>query len=70
MAPKVSSKMQERRMKLAWHIWRHNDLVAHSVLFWDPKHSYRSPGRPKKTYFDTLCDDTGLRDAAEMQRLI
>ena len=68
--PKVSSKIQERRMSLAGHIWRHDDLVAHSVLFWDPKHGHRSRGRPKKTYFDTLCDDTGLRDAAEMQRLM
>ena len=55
---------------LAGHIWRHDDIVAHSDLLWDRKHGHRSRRSPKKTYFDTLCDDTGLTDVAEMQRLM
>ena len=68
--PKVTSKIRERRMKLAGHIWRHNDLVAHEVLFWEPKHGQRSRGRPTKSYVDILRQDTGLTDVEDIKRLM
>ena len=59
--PRVTSKIQERRMKLAGHIQRHSDLIAHHVLLWDPKHGYRGRGRPKLTFLDIIRRDTDLR---------
>ena len=34
----VSTKIQQRRMRLAGHIHRHNELVGHELLLWEPKH--------------------------------
>ena len=68
--PKITSKIRERRMKLAGHIWRHDDLAAHKVLFWDPKHGQRSRGRPRKSYVDILLHDTGLGETVDIQRLM
>ena len=39
--PRVSSKIQARRMRLAGHIQRHDDLAAHQLLLWEPSHGTR-----------------------------
>ena len=59
--PRVSTKIQERRMKLAGHIQRHEDLTANQVLLWKPSHGKRSRGRPKLNYVDLLLNDTNLQ---------
>ena len=59
--PRVSTKIQERRMKLAGHIQRHEDLTASLVLLWKPSHGKRSRGRPKLNYVDLLLNDTNLK---------
>ena len=68
--PRVTSKIQERRMKLAGHIQRHSDLIAHHVLLWEPKHGYRGRGRPKITFLDNIRRDTDLTDTGEIKRLM
>ena len=52
--PRVSTKIQERRMKLAGHIQRHEELTANQVLLWKPSHGKCSRGRPKLNYVDQL----------------
>ena len=47
--PRVTEKIRDRRMRLAGHIHRHEDPVAHGVLFWDPQHGSRGRGRPQHT---------------------
>ena len=59
--PRVSTKIQERRMKLAGHVQRHEDLTANQVLLWKPSHGKRSRGRPKLNYVDLLLNDTNLQ---------
>ncbi|MCP4493068.1 MAG: hypothetical protein GY820_38085 [Gammaproteobacteria bacterium] len=68
--PRVTDRIQERRMRLAGHISRHEDLVAHQLLFWDPKHGHRGPGRPHLTYIDMLKRDTNLDEVAEIESLM
>ena len=68
--PRVSSKIQARRMRLAGHIQRHDDLVAHDLLLWEPSHGYRGRGRPPLTFVDTLRKDTGLVNTEEIRRLM
>ncbi len=67
---RASAKIQERRLRLAGHIQRHDDLLAHELLFWDPHHGHRRPGRPHLTYVDVLKKDTGLVSVAEIQSLM
>ena len=41
--PKVTSKIRERRMRLAGHTWRHEDLAGHKDLFRDPAVQMETP---------------------------
>ena len=56
---RVSTRIQQRRMRLAGHIHRHNELVGHELLLWEPKHGHSGRGK-KLTYVDTLRKDTEL----------
>ena len=67
---KPSVKIAERRLKLAGHLARHDDLLANQVLFWSPQHGYRGRGRPHLTYLDMLQRDTGLYDSQEIKNLM
>ena len=55
---RVSTKIQQRRMRLAGHI--HNELVGHELLLWEPKHGHSGRGKKRLTYVDTLRKDTEL----------
>ncbi len=68
--PKPSVQIAVRRMRLAGHIARHDDLLANQVLFWEPQHGYRGPGRPHLTYMDMLKRDTKLPCSREIQNVI
>ncbi|MCP4494507.1 MAG: reverse transcriptase family protein, partial [Gammaproteobacteria bacterium] len=68
--PRVTSKIQARRMKLAGHIQRHDELVAHNLLLWEPQHGARGRGRPPLTFVDTIRRDTELTDTDEIRRLM
>ena len=68
--PKVTDKIRTRRMRLAGHIQRHEDEIAHDLLFWEPKHGRRGRGRPHVNYIDMLKQDTGLEDVAEARSLM
>ena len=50
--PRVSDKIAARRMKLAGHCQRHQELPASKLVLWEPTHGYRSRGRPTLTYVD------------------
>ena len=68
--PKVSSKIAERRMKLAGHIHRHPELTANKLLLWEPKHGFPNVGRPHLTYVDMLRKDTGIKATQEISNLM
>ena len=68
--PKVTTKIRQRRMKLAGHIQRHDDLMAHNLLLWEPVHGHRGRGRPHVTFVDTLRRDTELTSTEEIGRLM
>ena len=68
--PRVTMKIQERRMRLAGHIHRHPELTAHQVLLWEPSHGTRGRIRPALTYVDCLRQDTGLTDVGEIGGLM
>ena len=68
--PKITSKITERRMKLAGHINRHPELTAHKLLFWEPSHGYPNRGAPHATYIDMLRHDTGVQSTQEIGSLM
>ena len=57
--PKISSVIQQRRLRLASHCYRSDESVA-NLMLWKPKHGYRRPGRPELDYITLLTQDTGL----------
>ena len=68
--PRASFKIQERRMRLAGYLKRHNELIAHKLFLWEPTQGYQSHGRPILTYIDVLRRDTGLSNLREIKGLV
>ena len=68
--PRLTSKIQQRRMRLTGHIVRHNDLVAHKLALWEPTHGHRSRGRPPLTFVDTIRRDVELENTNEIRALM
>ena len=61
--PILSTKIAERRLRLAGHAQRHPELTLHKVLLWEPTHGQCRRGRP---VVDVLRQDTGLGDVKEI----
>merc|ERR1712082_299075 len=57
---KASDKVAARRMRLAGHCHRHQELPARHLVLWEPTHGHRSRGRPTWTYVDILKKDAGV----------
>ena len=34
--PKITETIRYRRLKFSGHIWRHDEEIAHNLLFWMP----------------------------------
>ena len=68
--PRVSSKIQARRIRLAGYIQRHDDLAAHQLLLWEPSHGTRGRGRPPLTFVDNLRSDTEFKNTGEIKKLM
>ena len=59
--PKITETIRYRRLKFSGHIWRHDEEIAHNLLFWMPTNGKNKRGRPQKTYIDQLIENTGLQ---------
>ena len=67
--PKLSTKIQQRRMRLPGHIMRHETEVSNKLLLWQAD-GRRKRGRRSKNYIDNLLEDTGLADINELKTLM
>ena len=52
--PKVTTKIKQRRIRLAGHCIRHTEEMAHNLVLWEPTEGKRKRGKPKTLYIDTL----------------
>ena len=68
--PRVTTKIAERRLRLAGHCHRHPDLSTQKLILWEPTHGTRNQGRPKTTFVDTLMRDTGATSTHELATLM
>ena len=66
--PKVTDKIKQRRLKLVGHCQRHEEEIAHSLVFWTPTHGKRKRGKPALSYIKQLEMDTEL-SVEEMKTL-
>ena len=58
---RVTTKIQQRRMRLAGHLLRHPELVGHNLVLWEPKHGHRRQRWSKITF---AIDSLSLADLA------
>ena len=65
--PQVTRKIRTRRLRMAGHCVRHDDLAVSNLILWEPAHGVASCGGPKHTYVDQLRRDTGLSSADEIR---
>ena len=65
--PPVTSKITERRLKLAGHCIRHPELSASSLVLWQPTRGTASVGKPAYTYVDNLYRDLGVEEVSEIR---
>ena len=65
--PKLSTRIKERRMRLAGHCYRHKEEEASKLVLWQPKHGKTKRGKRKTTYINTLLEDTGLENVGEIK---
>ena len=59
--PRITETIRYRWLKFSGHIWRHDEEIAHNLLFWMPTNGKNKRARPQKTYTDQLIEDTGLQ---------
>ena len=64
--PRVSGKVAARRMRLAGHCQRHQELPASKLVLWEPTHGRRSRGRPTPTYVNVLKKDARVQSTNEL----
>ena len=64
---KVSAKIRERRLRLAGHCVRHQELMANKLVLWEPSFGRRGRGRKKDSYVNMLIKDTGLDNASDLR---
>ena len=65
--PMISTKIREKRLKLAGHCIRHPEEIAHKLVLWEPTTGKRSKGRKRLTYVDMLKKDTDLETTADLR---
>ena len=58
--PRITSVIRNRRLALAGHVMRHDEIAA-KVLLWKPEEK-RRVGRPSLTIKSIIEEDTGLKD--------
>ena len=68
--PQLSTKIRQRRMRLAGHCWRHPEEIANTLVLWEPQEGTRNRGLQRTTYVDNLLQDTGMENSLELKSLM
>ena len=68
--PPVSRKIQQRRMRLAGHCWRHPEEMANKLVLWEPLEGTRNRGQQKTSFIDNLFHDTELENSLELKTMM
>ena len=66
----MSSKVAQRRLRLAGHCVRHEEEIANKLVLWQPTEGRANRGRRPVNYIDNLKSDTGLEDISEIKTVM
>ena len=61
--PKLSTKIQHHRLRLAGHSYRSTKEPVSQLITWSPKHGRRNRGRQRLSYTDVVARDIGVLPA-------
>ena len=64
---KVSTKVRQRRLRLAGHCVRHSEEEASKLVLWQPTEGRPSRGRRRVTYIDNPLQDTVMENTQELR---
>ena len=67
---RISEVIKERRLKLAGHLMRHDNEMAHKLVLWEPTNGSARRGRKTITFVDNLREDIGLDDINEIKTMM
>ena len=68
--PKISTKIRERRLRIAGHCVRHPEEEAAKLVLWEPRRGAASRGRKQITYVDNLKKDTSMATTDELRTVM
>ena len=68
--PQLSSKITERRLRLAGHSVRHPEEIASQLILWEPAHGRSSRGRQRLIFVANLRTDTGIQDSNKIKTVM
>ena len=68
--PRVSSKSDIRRMKLAGHARCHQELLLNKLILWNLLHGQAQRGSPCQTFLHCLKEDTNLHSLEEIDAIM
>ena len=63
----VTTKIQQRRMRIAGHCARHKKEVASKLALWQPVDGKAKRGRKNMSYIDNLLEDCGVEQTGEIR---
>ena len=67
---RISEVIKERRLKLAGHLMRHDNEIAHKLVLWEPTNGISRRDRKTITFVDNLREDIGLDDIHEIKTMM
>lgn len=65
--PRVTEKIQQRRMQLAGHAVRHPEVPVSHLVLWQSIEGKPNRGRKQMTYVNNLLLDSGMANVEEMR---
>ena len=65
--PKLSTKIQQRRMTFGGHCYQNSELVASQFVLMQSTNERKYRGRQRTTYLDILLKDTGLKTVDDLE---
>ena len=68
--PQLTSKIQQRRLKLVGHFWGHKEEIESRLVQWKPLEGTRNRGRQCISFIDNLLQDTGMANTQELWTLM
>ena len=68
--PRITKVIKVRRLKLACHLIRHNNIMVHKLILWKTTNGRSRRDRKDIIYVDNLKEDSRLDHINEMMAML